>query len=187
MVQVTFSCSQIMRARSTLKPAGLPSGPGKSNGGESFSVRKRIWVMRVRSGRSGRRRGSQKPGTVRSGLAAGAGAFVCARAAGAGPSARTAMRAMGAARIAQPKRRCHAVMGSQITAQIGGGVFRGALEIERRDEAAVLVHQVDERGVVHGVVAVVERHLLHVDAIFLGNRGDRRRIAGEAEQVRIEA
>ena len=33
MVQVSLSSSHIMRARSTLKPCGLPSGPAKLNGG----------------------------------------------------------------------------------------------------------------------------------------------------------
>src|SRR5437016_10130258 len=107
--------------------------------------------MRVRSGRSGRRRGSQKPGTVRSGPAAGAVVFACARAGEEGPSATNATPAMSPARAARAERRRHVVMGSQITAQVGGGVFRGAFEIERRDEAAVLVHQIDERGVIHRV------------------------------------
>src|ERR1700761_6630520 len=63
-VQVTLISSQIIRARSTLKPAGLPSGPVKLNGGESVSGKNRITEGRDRPGRSGRRRGSQKPGTA---------------------------------------------------------------------------------------------------------------------------
>src|SRR5262245_22960649 len=42
-----------------------------------------------------------------------------------------------------------------------------ALEAERRNEAALLVHQVDQRSVVHGVVAVLERHLPVNDPVAL--------------------
>src|SRR3954467_11711972 len=63
-VQEILISWQSARARSPLKPAGLPSAPGKLNGGEEVSVRNRITVRRDMSGRSGRRRGSQKPGTA---------------------------------------------------------------------------------------------------------------------------
>ncbi len=40
---------------------------------------------------------------------------------------------------------------------------------------------------VHGVAALIERHLLVVDAIGLAGRRDRGRIAGQPDEVRIEA
>ncbi len=49
------------------------------------------------------------------------------------------------------------------------------LEAERRDEPAVLVHQIDDRGVVHRVVAVLERHLLGIDPVGLRDGGQHRR------------
>src|SRR6516225_11668458 len=39
---------------------------------------------------------------------------------------------------------------------------------------------------IHGVAAAIERHLFVVDPICLGDRGNRRRIAGEAPNMRIE-
>src|SRR5580693_6794584 len=60
---------------------------------------------------------------------------------------------------------------SELAAQVGGGRLRGALEAEGRDEAALLVHQIGDGGVIHGVAAAVERHLLEVGAIFLGDLG----------------
>src|SRR5690242_13133231 len=49
-----------------------------------------------------------------------------------------------------------------IAPQIGGGFLRLPLEAERRDEAALLVHQIDKRGVIHAVVAVLRRDLLGI-------------------------
>src|ERR1700746_746444 len=71
-------------------------------------------------------------------------------------------------------------------AQVRDGCFSGALEAERGDKPAVLVHQVDDRRVVHGRAAVIERHLLEIDPIRLGDRSDVVEAAGEADQMRIE-
>src|ERR1700732_773625 len=54
---------------------------------------------------------------------------------------------------------------SKVLAQVGGGNLRGALHVERRNESPILVHQIHDRGVVHGVVVAFERHLLVVDPI----------------------
>src|SRR5260370_32050350 len=61
---------------------------------------------------------------------------------------------------------------SKLAAQGGSGRLRGALQVEGRDEATLLVHQIGDGGVVHRIVAAVERHLLEVDAIRLGHRRD---------------
>ena len=76
---------------------------------------------------------------------------------------------------------------SKILAQIGRRDLGLALDVEGRHEASFLVHQIDDRAVVHGVVAAVERHFLVVGAVSLGDGGERVGVAGEAAQVRIEA
>src|SRR5258708_5564407 len=60
----------------------------------------------------------------------------------------------------------------EIALELGGGLFGAALDVERRDEPAVLAHQIDDRGVVHGVAAAVGRHLLGIDPVGLFRRGD---------------
>src|ERR1700722_6453597 len=70
-------------------------------------------------------------------------------------------------RTAGPSSACSST--SKIFAQLRGRCLRLALEAERRHEVAVLVHEVDNRGVIHGVVAAVERHFLVKDAISLGD------------------
>src|SRR5258707_8775523 len=69
---------------------------------------------------------------------------------------------------------------SEIFAQVGRGVGGGALHVEGGDEPPLLVHEIHDGGVVHGVVAAFERHFLVVDAVGLGDRGERRRVAREA-------
>src|SRR5436305_10348879 len=54
---------------------------------------------------------------------------------------------------------------SKMLAQVRGRRIGGPLEAERRDETSLLVHQIDDGGVVHGVAAPVERHFLVIDAI----------------------
>ena len=76
---------------------------------------------------------------------------------------------------------------SEIAAQLRRPVFGLPLQAERRDELAVLVHQVHDGGVVHRVVAVLGRHLLVVDAIGLRDRRKLLRIATDADEPRIEA
>src|SRR5260370_27424091 len=76
---------------------------------------------------------------------------------------------------------------SKLAAQVGSGRLRGALQVEGRDEATLLVHQIGDGGVVHGIAAAVERHLLEVDAIRLGHRRDRAQIAGESRHMGVEA
>ena len=51
---------------------------------------------------------------------------------------------------------------------------------------AVLVHEVDDGGVVHGVVAAFERDLLGIDAKRLEGGVHRGGVAGQAAQVRVE-
>src|SRR5258705_3833057 len=55
IVQVTLISSQSCRARSTLKPAGLPSGPVKLNGGKSDSATNAIPAKGDVFGLAGRR------------------------------------------------------------------------------------------------------------------------------------
>src|SRR5450432_1092527 len=45
---------------------------------------------------------------------------------------------------------------SEILLQILRGLLGRPLEVERRDELAVAVHQIDQRGVIHGVVAILQ-------------------------------
>ncbi len=84
-------------------------------------------------------------------------------------------------RALQPVERARSAL--QMPAQIGRGSLDGALEVEGRDEAAFLVHQIDNGGVVDGVAAFVERHLLEISPVGLGDRGDLLRAAGEAGQI----
>ncbi|GCC48798.1 hypothetical protein chiPu_0033032, partial [Chiloscyllium punctatum] len=76
---------------------------------------------------------------------------------------------------------------SEIPFEIDRRLFGRPFQIERRDEMAVAVHQIDQRGVIHRVVAILQRHLLGVDAIARQHLGDRCGIAGQALEVRIEA
>lgn len=69
-------------------------------------------------------------------------------------------------------RRTRADPGLEVASQIGGGFLRPPLETERRNEAALLVHQINQRGVIHTVLAVVGRNLLGVDAIGFLHRVD---------------
>jgi cellulose synthase/poly-beta-1,6-N-acetylglucosamine synthase-like glycosyltransferase len=66
---------------------------------------------------------------------------------------------------------------SQIAAQIGGGLLRPALQVEGGDETPLFVHQVDESGVVHGVAAPVEGHLLRIDPVSSEHVGHSGRLA----------
>jgi hypothetical protein len=70
------------------------------------------------------------------------------------PRARAAKRASDAA----------GEVASEVAAQIGDFRVRRPLHVERRDKTAVLVHEVDDGGVVHGVVAAFQRDLLGIDA-----------------------
>src|SRR5215212_12045530 len=76
---------------------------------------------------------------------------------------------------------------SEIAPQFGGGLFGLSLEIEWSDEAPFFVHQVNNRGMIHGVFAAVQRHFLAVDAIALSHLCDCRRVAGQRTEMRIEA
>src|SRR5450631_4048580 len=75
----------------------------------------------------------------------------------------------------------------QIAPQIGRRILGLPIELERRDEAALLVHQIDQRGVIHAIVAVVGGNFLGVDPVGLHHRVDRLGIAGGAAQMRSEA
>src|ERR1700739_2305007 len=75
----------------------------------------------------------------------------------------------------------------KITTQVRGRFFGRAPEIERRHEMPVAVHQINQCSVVHGVVPGFGRDLLVVDAVFLRDRSDGTRIAGEPDDLRVEA
>src|SRR3569833_584271 len=75
---------------------------------------------------------------------------------------------------------------SEIAFEISRRLFGTALHVERRDEAAVLVHQVDDGGVVHGVAAAIGRDFLRVDTVGLLGCGDRSVVACYADNARIE-
>src|ERR1700726_1395665 len=70
-----------------------------------------------------------------------------------------------------------------ILSQIGGRFLGPPLEIEGHDEAALLVHKIDQRSVVHAVVAVLGGNFLGVDAVGLFGGVDRRLVAGAATQM----
>src|SRR5262245_26783773 len=116
---------------------------------------KRMSVTRVRSGRSGRRRGSQKPGTIRAGVgavaalggaagagvalggAAGVGGVVCATAA-SGPMATSAPRA----RIASVGRWAIGKNPGSITVRPAQFEFAYSQKLRRAraDSASLLLH-----------------------------------------------
>src|ERR1700720_3801359 len=72
---------------------------------------------------------------------------------------------------------------SKVLAQVGGGNLRGAPHVEWRNEPPILVHQIDDRGVVHGVVVAFERYLLVIDPIGFRHRRQGSGIAGEPAYV----
>ena len=92
IVQGTASSVQMARARSTLKPVRWPLASRKLNGGKSSVVMKRMACTAPAGGRSMRRLGSQKSGTMASCPAAengpeATGAIGCGWAAGGGTAA----------------------------------------------------------------------------------------------------
>src|SRR5215207_5240308 len=127
------------------------------------------------SGRSGRRRGSQKPGTACGAASTGGRGWVCACAAAtptainadttSNPASQALMVRCGLAMVNGTLRYTirPAMRGpfysfrpsgrrSEIPFQILGGFFRRPFQVEGRDEIAVAIHQIDQRGMVHGVV-----------------------------------
>src|SRR5262245_29340894 len=148
---------------------------------------KRIRLTRDRSGRSGRRRGSQNPGTAGV-LATGAGAGgggVCA-AAGTSDAIASAM-APATRRAKRALDDDGGCIASEVPAQVVSGGFRAAAEAEGRNKMTILVHQVDDGGVVHRVVVARGRYLLVIDPVGFGDRRDRGGLTGDPVQVRIEA
>src|ERR1700674_2338580 len=156
--------------------------------------------MRVRSGRSGRRRGSQNPGTLTgkaatvTGAAAGAAGGACAKAPPISASAPTpstpearVTTKKNAGRTRAPNIRSDRSKQSEMAAQVGGEFVRFPPEIERCHEVPGLIPQINDGRVIHGVVAAFQRHFLGVNEVALQGRGDRRRIAGQTAQARIEA
>lgn len=89
--------------------------------------------------------------------------------------------------LARTSRRAGGAADSEVAPQLGGALLRRALEIERRDEAAVLAHEIDHRRVVHRVVAALRRHLAGIDAVGLDRRRHLLGAAGQAENGRVEA
>src|SRR5208337_3802221 len=145
---------------------------------------KRITLTRERSGRSGRRRGSQKPGT-RTAASAAAG---CARVAGicctpeivarrpaTRPSRSDAIRRFMRYFITVMPSIRHYLQGavvSQIPPQIRRRRFACALEVEGSNETTILVHEIDDGGMVHGVAALIQKHLFVINPIRFRDRGD---------------
>jgi glycosyltransferase involved in cell wall biosynthesis len=72
---------------------------------------------------------------------------------------------------------------TQLVDDLGGGT----LHVQRPDEAAIAVHDVDKRRVVHRVGAVVQRHLLRVGTVGLDHRLDRGGVTRDAPDSRVEA
>ena len=72
---------------------------------------------------------------------------------------------------------------SEIAAQVGGFSLCSPFHVEWRDEMAVPVHEIDDGGVVHGVVAAFERNLLGIDPIRLERGVDRCGIASQGAQL----
>src|ERR1043166_6693587 len=76
---------------------------------------------------------------------------------------------------------------SKVAPEFGGLSIRIPLHVKRRNEMAVLVHQIDEGGMVHGVVAALQRDFLGVDPVVLDGLVDGGLRSGQSPQVRIEA
>src|SRR6266481_6485385 len=76
---------------------------------------------------------------------------------------------------------------SQIAAQVRGRGIGRPLEIERGDEPAGFIHQIDDGRVVHGVTTLVERNLFEIDPLSLCDCRDRGRISGQTRKMWIEA
>ena len=53
----------------------------------------------------------------------------------------------------------------EIPLELLGGLIRLTIEIEGADEFSISIHQIDECGMVHCVVTILERHLLDIHAI----------------------
>src|SRR5262249_61914076 len=75
---------------------------------------------------------------------------------------------------------------SQITAQVRDRGIGRPLEIERGNEPASFVHQIDDGRVVHGVTTLVELNLFEIDPVSLCDCRDRGRISGQTRKVWIE-
>src|SRR6476659_9705423 len=75
----------------------------------------------------------------------------------------------------------------EITPQIGGGILRPPFEAKWRDKTALLVHEIDQRGVIHTVIAIFGGNFLGIDAIGFFCRVDCRTIARCTAQMRVEA
>src|SRR3954454_20808175 len=75
---------------------------------------------------------------------------------------------------------------SETLDQLLGGLLRRPVEIEGPDESAVLTHQIDQRRVFHGVIAVLERHLSGVGPESLHGCIDRRAVPGQADDAIVE-
>ena len=72
-------------------------------------------------------------------------------------------------------------------AQVGNRSLGSALEAEGRYESALFVHQIDDRGVIHCIAALLKRYLLENGTIRLGDRGDIIKITGEPGKMRVKA
>src|SRR5690242_3903695 len=76
---------------------------------------------------------------------------------------------------------------SEIAFELARALGRRSLQVEAAHEAALLVHEVDQRRVVHGVAAALERHLAGEDLVVLQHRVDGGALAGKADDMRVEA
>ena len=83
-----------------------------------------------------------------------------------------AARTRASSRRFEAARRTRPDPGLEIAFQVGGGFLGPPLEAERRNKAALLVHQINQGRVIHAVLAVVSRNFLGVDAIRFLHRVD---------------
>src|SRR3569833_2670348 len=77
------------------------------------------------------------------------------------PSSRKLEGPIGSATARSPK-----ALTLEIPLQLVGSLVGASLQVERRDKTAVAVHQIDQGGVVHRIVAVLERDLLGINPVF---------------------
>src|SRR5437868_7464764 len=67
--------------------------------------------------------------------------------------------------IDHPSDNANLVCASEIMFQIGRGLLGRAVQVEGRDKLALTIHQIDQRGVIHGVIAILERDFSGIDPI----------------------
>src|SRR5215472_16091432 len=82
---------------------------------------------------------------------------------------------------------CRHAPHSKKSAQIVGRVLRRAPQAKGRDKPPVFVHQIDDSGVIHRVVAAFKWYLLEIHMIGARDRRDRWQVAGQSDETRIKS